>query len=247
MNTKTKRRINQGASLCVALILSSGMASPSRAGTRGSVDPEDPTATLSHAIRQRPDCAGLARPLDPHESLTLHLAFFNGAGLSATVESTLKQEAREIFAGAGVRLEWIAPASLTAEGQGYALKVIMLDLEPARWNVSPNAMGAVLGRRSPATAVYLFAPVIRRTLDPSGRRPLPASWLGRAFGKVLVHELVHALAPDLPHARSGLMAASQHRNTLQAIGRRLDPASVAALRRELLRVRNRDAVAETAP
>lgn len=235
--TRSSRRSRPRALCLLAVILSLGNPAVSPAAATHTI------VSLENLARDGAgaDCtAEIGRALDPYgtHELTLHLAFFDAAGLGAGVEEVLKQEVREIFADASVRVEWLEPASLAGYRRGYALKVVMLDTEPAAWNLPANAMGTVLGRRFPATAVYLFAPAIRRTLDPANRRPLLPRYLGRAAGKVLVHEIVHVLAPDLPHARWGLMAPSQHRYTLEANRRRLDPVSTRALRLGLLRARS---------
>ena len=53
---------------------------------------------------------------------------------------------------------------------------------------------------------------------------------GRALGRVAAHEIVHALLPDRPHDRAGLMARSLGRRELTAAVLRA-PGLLADLRR----------------
>jgi hypothetical protein len=69
-------------------------------------------------------------------------------------------------------------------------------------------------------AVYIFFKNVMRCLghDPEqGSLMTPAQRrdLGRALGRVVAHEVVHALAPSAPHALDGLMGEKLNRSFLQ--------------------------------
>ena len=49
--------------------------------------------------------------------------------------------------------------------------------------------------------------------------------IGRALGRLTVHEVVHALGPDVPHAGSGLMKATPNMRDLVVPDARLDASS----------------------
>ena len=67
--------------------------------------------------------------------------------------------------------------------------------------------------------------------------------VARAVGRILAHELVHLIAPDLPHARSGLMGASVGRAQLLGNGVGLDPALGPTVRQRLAAGRLRSPIA----
>ncbi len=221
--------------LGVGLALSSALAVPSSSATSTVAGIESSTAIESGSA------SAVFCPRHESGELTLRLALFDAAGLNARVTTSLKQEIERIFAGVGVGIEWMEPEVLAAgRPHGYVLKVLMLGFEPTAWNLRPDVMGTVLGRRFPATAVYLFEPVIVRTLVPSGRRLMTPLELGRAFGRVTAHEIVHVLAPDLEHASSGLMAAAQHGQSLNSPVERFDGQSATAFRLGLSSVLRRE-------
>ncbi len=96
--------------MCVVLTLLSTVAGPSKAATSTIVSLDNLAgAGIDHVsfAPLRDECAArLAQPPAAHDALTLHLAFFDAAGLSAGVESVMKQEAREIFADARPHLRF---------------------------------------------------------------------------------------------------------------------------------------------
>jgi hypothetical protein len=61
-------------------------------------------------------------------------------------------------------------------------------------------------------------------IAPSDRKRL-----AKALGRVVVHELVHRIAPELPHARSGLMREDLGASFLTRRSVSLDEASAAAV------------------
>ena len=59
--------------------------------------------------------------------------------------------------------------------------------------------------------------------------------LGRAYARVLAHEVVHALANDMRHAGSGLMAPTENRSVLISRSIEIDEHPAAATARGLRR------------
>ena len=81
------------------------------------------------------------------------------------------------------------------------------------WRLQANTLGATVvdGRLAPP-AVYIFYKSVVATLGLRERpRKLPDTYFlgraSRAFGRVVAHEVAHAIAPGEPHARDGLMQA----------------------------------------
>jgi hypothetical protein len=67
--------------------------------------------------------------------------------------------------------------------------------------------------------VWAFVNNVKRAvgLDPEPGRdlaPCEHALLSRALGRVVAHEIVHAVAPDHPHDRRGLMKHSLSRGAL---------------------------------
>lgn len=165
---------------------------------------------------------------------TLMLTFFDGVGLSAVTRAALRAEVRAAFSTLAGRVRWRAPER-PAAGDPASFTVVLLTQEPSALGLAPQALGGAL--RQPSRTVYLFAPPLQRIVRGARRRPAavdPAA-LGRAYARVLVHELIHTLAPERGHARNGLMAPGLTRDQLLARRLPIDAetrrAVAAALRR----------------
>lgn len=145
------------------------------------------------------------------ERRTLDLVWLDAHGLFPDFER-VRSEAEPIFRDLGVTVRWEVgsdPRPSTAEE--LRIHVVLMPSEPSGWGISANAMGVVLlPDRSQQESVFLFYPPILRNaglvrragtmLRPSERRDL-----SRAIARVLVHEVVHAIAPNLSHADEGVM------------------------------------------
>jgi len=126
-----------------------------------------------------------------------------------------------------------ASAEPTAQSSLDVL-VIVTPSEPAGegWHLSPSAMGV-------SSAVYVFYHRVARVLGVASERdgmmePSDRKRLAKALGRVVVHELVHRIAPNLPHADSGVMQGDLGRSYLTRKHLSLDDGSksgvLAALR-----------------
>jgi len=171
----------------------------------------------------------------------LRLAWLDAAGLSEACTDRLKWRVEEIFEEMGVVIEWHEPRSVSTEADAvepYYLKVILLDKEPAAMGYPATAMGIRIGTDFPPDAVFLFEPLIQNALRGStrSRRPLSAVELGRAYARVLAHEVVHAVANDRRHADRGLMAAVQNHHVLTSPDAEVDPESATAFYEGLRRI-----------
>ena len=139
-------------------------------------------------------------------------------------ENAVKAEVRRILGSISVEVDWRSggPASVSSDG---VVRVTLLSKDRTRRSHPP--MGSAL-TKAPAS-VFVLCPEIVWTLKDGGDR-----WdrldLSNAVGRVVAHELVHVLAPDLQHARFGLMAPSLTARALTQPGVSLDPATTKTLR-----------------
>ncbi len=112
----------------------------------------------------------------------------------------VEREVRRIFEAMGVEIDWKVPAT-PAVHQGGEIVVIAL---PADALKRTRLMGATTRGSS---TVWVYCSAVAGALDLDPRAPGSAALLSQAIGRVAAHEIVHALAPALPHAVQGLMAA----------------------------------------
>lgn len=95
-------------------------------------------------------------------------------------------------------------------GPGLEIPVIVLPQDPDRGRRKKRVLGLVVKEQTPERAIWAFVDNVRWTLGVApgtGLGPLVSeqSEMGIALGRVVAHEVVHAIAPDEPHARKGLM------------------------------------------
>lgn len=139
---------------------------------------------------------------------------------------TVRQEVARIFRDIGVDVRWTVGGLGTVYGAADVpeLPVILLPDDPAPSRARRHIMGLVLKSPEPSRAIWVFLKNVRWTLGHDTRRPTPrtegeAQDLALALARVVAHEVVHAIAPDEPHSRGGLMSHSLSRGYL--LGRRI--------------------------
>lgn len=184
-----------------------------------------------------------ARAVDQRPApFRLRITLVDAVGLPGPVHQAVRDELGRILRAHDIGVEVVGveeyAAEVSAAGDPAAdiVQVLILPRDGAAWGVSADAMGGAPPGREVGVceAVYVFHPVVLRALRAGRRRPEPTRvHVGRAIGRVIVHELVHRLAPGRPHADHGLMADALRRPELTGPGVDLDPASAGALRRGL--------------
>lgn len=168
----------------------------------GAVIEVDAGTVANITSQAEPSCLVLEW-MDPHELLPIG-------------ERWIAKETVRVLAAAdiGVRWDWShGPRSSTRE---HRLRVVLVPSEPSGpgWRLPANTLGATVldGVKAPP-AVYIFYKTIAASLrlHRLGGRPETNSYFlgraSRALGRIIAHEIAHAIAPGEPHARDGLMRA----------------------------------------
>ena len=164
----------------------------------------------------------------------LRLAWFDVHGAAPFAYDSVTGEVARLLQGLGAQVAWRQAEAGGASGADET-QVILLASPPSSPSLSPRTMGATPKDRS-IKAIWVFVPNVAWTLGMPAR---PELWsqrqrreLARALGRVITHELVHALAPDHPHS-TGLMNSTLGRDALLREGLRLDGSAVRAFRSAL--------------
>lgn len=156
-------------------------------------------------------------------------------------ESVMRQT-NAIFSEAGVSIDWSTQeAGQTSEVVAFSLRILLVESEPASWELPPTAMGAILSRTAPQRTAYIFFPAVLRALGFKAeilmKRPLSQreKWeVARALSRVIAHEIVHAVVPSMPHARDGLTRLELDRDQLLHPNGIIHPDVANRFRRELI-------------
>ncbi|HKC14274.1 MAG TPA: hypothetical protein VKI41_19785 [Vicinamibacteria bacterium] len=157
------------------------------------------------------------RPPAATVSPALVLVWFDPDGLLPSAFEPLGREVAATFREIGVEVAWRqgGPGRSCADGPVPELPVILLPADPRRGNEAAHVMGLVIRNQRPTRAVWVFLSSLRWTLgDPAPERPLNSRQereVALALARVVAHEVVHAIAPDEPHSRGGLMNHSLNR------------------------------------
>ncbi len=167
----------------------------------------------------------------------LELVWLDAHGLFPDFER-VRSEADLILRDVGVAVRWEVGSDPKPSTAGERrIQVVLMPSEPSGWGLSPNAMGVVLlPDKSQQNSVYVFyRPILRNIglgrregamLNPRERRDA-----ARALARVLIHEVIHAVAPNLSHADEGVMHDSLLMGELSSRDIEID----ARTREELLR------------
>jgi hypothetical protein len=148
----------------------------------------------------------VAAPLAP--SSALRLVWMDPAGVGVGTETTARDEARSLLRKMGATVSWRRGSAGEGARPGE-VRVILLDRSTD--SSGKMVLGATPSRFEGPPFIWVHVPSVRAVigLDPRGTAfttPPPASRaLAIALGRVVAHELVHALAPSVPHG-TGLMS-----------------------------------------
>lgn len=147
------------------------------------------------------------------------LVWMDPAGVAVGLDAMAREEARSILERVGAPVLWRVEKAggLARPGE---VRVILLDRSAERGPGTP-VLGATPPRFEVAPVVWVHVPNVRAAIGLRPRGPVAAieapttRTLGIALGRVIAHEVVHALAPSVPHGK-GLMSASLSRGQLTA-------------------------------
>jgi hypothetical protein len=153
------------------------------------------------------------------------------ANVPTLAQEAALREAAAVLARAGVTQRWRVSRPEEGVNDGE-LAVVLLRKDYASRGRTIRILGACT--RSPRARVWIFLDNMAWTVGVPSLdrllRPEQASRIGRAIGRIVAHEVIHAVAPGLEHARSGLMAARLDRDDLLANRLDVDAATIRALR-----------------
>lgn len=198
----------------------------------------------------------------PEGTHDLTIRWVDSYGLFDVGSEKLLSYVRASFEGLGVRFQWKDDPTLASPPEEREFVVHLRPSEPGELGFALQTMGIVFGVREHATNIWLFFPTIVRAVDPRKQPRLVGgstlrgptfetpelerlrklAWLerervARAMAAVVVHEVIHAVAPSTgEHAPEGVMNRKLGEFLLLEGELPLDERSATAFRRELARL-----------
>jgi len=166
----------------------------------------------------------------------LRLVWIDVLGSAPYAFQNAARETSAILAAAGVQAAWtLGDASTVTSGD--ELKIVMMAGTANGARLPEHVMGGThRDAASHTTWIYLSNVLWALGLEEKGSRRLSVQeeeQVARALGRVVAHEIVHAVAPDVPHSPHGLMAGKLGRSYLLQARAALAPAEQTAFRAAL--------------
>lgn len=177
---------------------------------------------------------GVSLALATPPAETIVASWNDGHGL-VRYQEEVRSEVETILEKAGVRVHWSDTGGEPPPGAALPVSIVVSPSEPEGegWHLSPSAMGVYFASPE-SSAVFVFYSRVARVLGVASERdgiilPAERKRLAKALGRVVVHELVHRVAPDLPHADAGIMRSDLGRSLLLQSRLELDEGTRSAL------------------
>jgi hypothetical protein len=166
----------------------------------------------------------------------LRLVWLDPAGVGAGLDRVARAEAESVLRRMGLAVSW-RRGEAGDIARADEVRVILLDRLAARGAGVP-VLGATPSAFAEAPFAWVHVPSVSAALGLPlrGRGPgmslLEARTLAVAVGRVVAHEVVHAVAPAVGHG-TGLMSATLTRRQLVAARMPFDPEVALAVRAAL--------------
>lgn len=181
----------------------------------------------------------VAALVSPRTTPAPEVVWIDLAGVPAAAQEEARREAASALRDVGLAPSWRVGAAQDQLG-AHDLPVVLLRRDHSARRGADRVLGACIPRSgSPRAWVYLdnlaWAMGVPAwdgplTLEDSAR-------LGRAIGRIVAHEVIHAVAPALGHARSGIMSPRFDRNDLLSVHLPVDGATRQGVRAVLAAAR----------
>jgi hypothetical protein len=160
------------------------------------------------------------------------------AGVPAAAQEAARREAAAVLDDVGLSPRWRVGAAQD-QLRPDDLPVVLLKRDHSARKGAHRVLGACTPRSgSPRAWVYLENLAWAMGVPYDGPMTLEqSSRLGRAIGRIVAHEVIHAVAPALGHARAGVMSARFNRNDLVSMYLPVDGATRRGVRAVLAAAR----------
>lgn len=145
--------------------------------------------------------------------------------------------------GVGVSFPDDRPA-IDRESAPPSFHIILVSRSGEGFRVSGDAMGAILEKGPSTRTVFIFFPVVQRTMGEPVERKAKMQHdarkgrvFARALARVIAHEVAHAIDPEMPHGpKDSLMSARLTTGMLRQHRLSFDPETADRIHDALRRI-----------
>jgi len=160
-------------------------------------------ASAAPAVPAKPPVSSLDDPLPVQLVVSDRFGFHKGflASVGREVEATLRTFGVDATWSPDRDVNWQARDHSGSADAAVSFVVILAENPPTEWNAKATAMGMVVPSDLPRRRVIVFPLRLLRVLQARRQAGGPTNaWysppIGRAMARVVVHELMHAIAPE---------------------------------------------------
>jgi hypothetical protein len=216
-------------SLAVSLAAAAGADEMDIPGIEGMLVPPGLTAEGRRSSPPAWDGAPAAAASPSTGGPMMRLAWSDPSGVASALARGAQEEAARLFERAGIDTAWVPPGPILAADE---VRVIVLN-RPGAGRGGNVVLGSTPTGVERSQHVWVHMPSVMTAVGLGGREiaVLPGierQRLAVALGRVVAHELVHAVAPSVPHG-PGLMAATLTARELTRPGLAVPDKVVSAL------------------
>jgi hypothetical protein len=175
-------------------------------------------------------------PREAGRAPNVSLVWYDPTGIAWGTELVARTEAAALLTRMGASVSWRRGAAQEVV-RDDDVSVILVDAGPQQ-SSGALVLGAARRRRSATRVLWVRVPNVRAAVGALSERPLrilppdEQRVVAVALGRVIAHEVVHALVPSLPHG-TGLMSGSLTRRQLTAVSIAIDGEAILAFRAAL--------------
>ena len=158
----------------------------------------------------------LSALIAPRTTPAPEVVWIDLAGLPGLAQEAARSEAADVLQSVGLSPRWRVGQANDVLG-AHELPVVLLRRDHSARRGAARVLGACAPRSaSPRAWVYLenLAWVMGVPTHDGAMTVEQMMRLGRAIGRIVAHEVIHAVAPAVGHSRSGVMAARFDRSDL---------------------------------
>ena len=161
----------------------------------------------------------LSALIAPRTAPSPDVVWIDLAGMPALAVDAARREASSVLQDVGLVPRWRVGAAHDQLGP-HELPVVLMRRDHSSRKGEERVLGACTPRSSSPRAWVYLDNLAWAMGVPSPDGPLTAEQairLGRAIGRIVAHEVIHAVAPAVGHARSGIMSPRFDRRDLLAL------------------------------
>ena len=145
------------------------------------------------------------------EAPRLLVVWYDGHRLYPGTHGGVAREIASIFPPLELEMRWLESIEYDErlDERSILLRIVLTPSDPSGpgWGLDGDVLGAAPPGNGRVRSIYIFYHKLKRAVARNTPNP-PVRLLEKALARVVAHEMIHAVAPSVRHAKRGLMRPS---------------------------------------